>query len=58
MRAALAAGGVQLENLVYYRSTGAFSHEATHYFVMTAQADSLVRYGALRAPLRAQLRSY
>jgi len=25
------------QNIVYYRSTGAFSSAATHYFVMTAQ---------------------
>ena len=39
--------GVNLQNLVYYRSTGAFSSEATHYFVMTADADSLKAMGAL-----------
>ena len=27
----LAAAGVTLQNIVYYRSTGAFAPEATHY---------------------------
>ena len=36
---ALADKGVTLQNIVYYRSTGAFSEWATHYFVMTAQAQ-------------------
>ena len=34
---------------VYYRSTGAFSEAASHYFVMTADADSLHAFGALRS---------
>ena len=38
-----------LQNIVYYRSTGAFSDAATHYFVMTADADSLNAMGALRS---------
>ena len=41
--------GVNLQNLVYYRSTGAFSSAATHYFVMTADADSLNAMGALHS---------
>jgi hypothetical protein len=41
--------GVDLQNIVYYRSTGAFSSAATHYFVMTADADSLAAMGALRS---------
>ena len=40
--------GVDLQNMVYYRSTGAYSDWATHYFVMTASADSLLQMGALR----------
>ena len=44
----LARAGVTLQNIVYYRSTGAFSEWATHYFVMTAQADSLLSWGALK----------
>ena len=35
------------QNIVYYRSTGAYSDWATHYFVMTAQADSMLQAGAL-----------
>lgn len=46
----LASAGVTLQNIVYYRSTGAFSSAATHYFVMTAQADSMLLEGALIAP--------
>ena len=45
---ALATNGVILENLVYYRSTGAFADAATHYFVMTTTSDALHAYGALR----------
>jgi hypothetical protein len=41
--------GVQLQNLVYYRSTGAFSEVASHYFVMTAESGSLRAMGALRS---------
>ena len=41
--------GVTLQNFVYYRSSGAFSSAATHYFVMTADADSLRLMGALRS---------
>ena len=37
------------QNIVYYRSTGAFSSTASHYFVMTADADSLCAMGALRS---------
>ena len=46
--------GVRLQNMVYYRSTGAFTSapssaepcaSATHYFVMTAEADSLLAAG-------------
>jgi len=33
--------GIQLENIVYYK-------DLTHYFVMTAKKDSLVRKGVLR----------
>ena len=47
--AGLRERGVNLQNIVYYRSTGAFSSTASHYFVMTAEADSLHRMGALRA---------
>ena len=43
------ANGVALENFVYYRSTGAFAQVATHYFVMTTNADALHAFGALRA---------
>ena len=46
--AGLRARGVNLQNIVYYRSTGAFSSTASHYFVMTAEAESLARMGALR----------
>jgi len=49
--ASLAEAGCKLQNCVYYRSTGAFSPEATHYFVMTAQADSLVSFGAFKRAL-------
>jgi len=48
--AKLAKAGVTLQNIVYYRSSGAFSEWATHYFVMTAQAGSMLQYGALLAP--------
>ena len=41
--------GVNLQNIVYYRSTGAFSSHATHYFVMTADAESLNAMGALHS---------
>ena len=44
----LADAGVTLQNIVYYRSTGAYSEWATHYFVMTAQADSMLSFGALK----------
>ena len=37
--------GVSLENLVYYRSSGAFATSATHYFVMTTSADALHSFG-------------
>ena len=46
--AALAAQGVPLENLVYYRSSGAFASAATHYFVLTTNAEALIAYGALK----------
>ena len=49
-RALKAERGVDLQNIVYYRSTGAFSPAATHYFVMTAESDSLLAAGALIAP--------
>jgi len=42
--------GVVLENLVYYRSSGAFADAATHYFVMTTSQDALQGFGALRDP--------
>ena len=42
--------GVVLENLVYYRSSGAFADAATHYFVMTTSQDALQAFGALRDP--------
>ena len=45
---ALMSQGVVLENLVYYRSTGAFADAATHYFVMTTTSDALHGYSALR----------
>ena len=48
--AQLQAQGVALENFVYYRSTGAFSDAATHYFVMTTTSDALAAWGALRDP--------
>ena len=41
--------GVELQNCVYYRSTGAFAPQATHYFVMTGSLASLVAAGALRS---------
>ena len=41
--------GVDLQNIVYYRSTGAFAATASHYFVMTADAESLCQSGALRS---------
>ncbi|KAL3916729.1 MAG: hypothetical protein SGPRY_006696, partial [Prymnesium sp.] len=42
--------GVRLQNLVYYRSTGAFTPAcATHYFVFTAEAESLLKTGALKS---------
>jgi hypothetical protein len=44
---ALEKQGIVLENLVYYRSTGAFAETATHYFVMTTTAEALEGYGAL-----------
>ena len=44
---ALEQQGIVLENLVYYRSTGAFAETATHYFVMTTTAEALEAYGAL-----------
>ena len=40
--------GVALENLVYYRSSGAFAEAATHYCVMTTTSDALHAFGALR----------
>ena len=39
---------VRIENLVYYRSSGAFSDAATHYFCMTAERESLHAFGVLR----------
>ena len=33
---------------VYYRSDGSFADHATHYFVMTAQLESLLSFGAVR----------
>ena len=42
--------GVWLENCVYYRSTGAFSTHATHYFLLTTSLESLAAFGALRDP--------
>ena len=47
--AALKASGVELENLVYYRSSGAFATSATHYFVMTTSSEALSSFGALKA---------
>ena len=43
------SSGVLLENLVYYRSSGAYADSATHYFVMTTSSDALLAYGALKA---------
>ena len=45
----LSRTGVALENLVYYRSSGAFADQATHYFVMTTTSDALHGYGALKS---------
>lgn len=45
--AELAASGVALQAVVYYRSTGAFSECATHYFVMSSTLDALIAAGAL-----------
>lgn len=45
----LQSQGVVLENLVYYRSTGAFSDAATHYFICTTVSDALHAFGALRS---------
>ena len=39
---------MRLENLVYYRSSGAFSEAATHYFIMTTDVASLHAFGVLR----------
>ena len=39
--------GVRMQNLVYYRSSGAFSDAATHYFVMTTELDALHAFGVL-----------
>jgi hypothetical protein len=36
--------GVALQNLVYYQQP-----HSSHYFVMTAEADALVRFGAIRS---------
>jgi hypothetical protein len=38
-----------LQNLVYYRSTGAFAATSIHYFVMTTEADALAAAGVLHA---------
>ena len=46
--AALRGAGVDLENLVYYRSSGAFCASPTHYFVMTTDGAALHAFGALR----------
>ena len=46
--AALKAHGVALENLVYYRSTGAFTATPTHYFVLTTTSTALLAFRALR----------
>jgi len=43
----LAAAGVNLQNLVYYRSSGNFADCATHYFVMTTELEALVEWGAV-----------
>ena len=40
--------GVALENIVYYRSSGAFAEAATHYFVMSTTADALHAFGAFK----------
>lgn len=43
--------GIQLENIVYYKVSTPPStppQDLTHYFVMTAKKDSLVRKGVLR----------
>ena len=40
--------GPDLQNIVYYHSTGSFAPAATHYFVMTAQGGSLQQMGALK----------
>ena len=48
--AELKSQGVALENFVYYRSTGAFSDAATHYFVMTSTSDALHAFGAVKNP--------
>ena len=47
---ALADKGVTLQNIVYYRSTGAFSEWATHYFVMTGSLASLVAAPPVETP--------
>ena len=41
------ASGVLLENFVYYRSTGAFTESATHYFLMTTELAALHAFGAV-----------
>ena len=48
--------GVLLENLVYYRSSGAFADSPTHYFVMTTDMSTLHAFGALK-PWRASRRT-
>ncbi len=45
----LREAGVDLQNFVYYKSDGHFAQCASHYFVMTASADSLLTMGALRS---------
>lgn len=48
---------MRLENLVYYRSSGAFSEASTHYFVMTTDVASLHSFGALHEATLEELRT-
>lgn len=41
---------VDLQNMVYYRSTGAYARIPSHYFVMTVSAQSLLSWGAFKSP--------
>ena len=45
----LAGQGVTLENIVYYRSTGNYAPQATHYFVMTTDIDALLSFRAIKS---------